>query len=72
MIGKELAHVREEKKIQVLTEPFLHAMEGSGGAQEQVVLVEYLRGVSSGSLEILRVENLPTDWMSEPQKSGFD
>ena len=62
MIGTILFHVSRTEKVRVLTEPFLHSLNGSEKSQTQVVLVEYLQGASASKLEIIPVDHLPTNW----------
>lgn len=62
MIGTALIHVSRGEKVRVLTEPFLHSLNGPEEAQTQVVLVEYLQGASASKLEIIPVDHLPTYW----------
>jgi len=67
MIGTELIHISRKEKVRVLTEPFLHSPEGTGEAQ-QVILVEYLTGDSASKLEMLPVGQLPGYWKAAWQE----
>ena len=68
MIGVELIHLGSKEKVRVLSEPFLHSIDGSGETQKQVILVEYLLGDSAAKLDIVPVDQLSSHWKAAWQE----
>ena len=62
MISETLIHDNGEVKVRVFTERFLHYLRNYAEGQEQVVIMEYLKGRSAENMAFISVEDLIAEW----------